>query len=175
MAEIEVKVPASPQEKAAERSSVPEVWRPLETLRREIDRLFDDFDRGVWRLPSRSLFGVEPFWKRATAPAVDIVEGEKQFQVTAELPGMSEKDIDLKVVNDMLTIKGEKKEEKEEKRKDYYLSERRYGGFERSFRLPDGVDSDKIEAGFNKGVLTITLPKKPEAIKPARKIEVKAS
>jgi HSP20 family protein len=73
-----------------------------------------------------------------------------------------------------MTIKGEKKEEKEEKKKEYYLSERRYGAFQRSFSLPDGVDADKIEASFKKGVLTVTLPKKPEAIKPERMVEVKA-
>ncbi len=88
---------------------------------------------------------------------------------------MEEKDVELKIVHDMLTIKGEKKEQKEEKKKDYYLSERRYGAFHRSFQLPDGVDADKIEASFKKGVLAITLPKKPEAIQPERKIEIKAS
>ena len=86
---------------------------------------------------------------------------------------MEEKDVELKVANGVMSIKGEKKQEKEEKKKDYYLAERRYGAFQRSFSLPDGVDADKIEAGFKKGVLTITLPKKPEAIKPERKIEVK--
>jgi len=115
----------------------------------------------------------EPFWRRATRPAVDLVEREKDYLVTAELPGMSEKDVELKLVNDMLTIKGEKKEQKEVKRKDYHISERRYGSFERSFRVPDGVDGDRIEASFNKGVLTVTLSKRPEAIKAARTIDIK--
>ena len=74
-----------------------------------------------------------------------------------------------------MTIKGEKQEEKEEKKKDYYLHERHFGSFERSFEMPEGVDADKIEANFKKGVLTVTLPKKPEAQKPAKKIEVKAA
>jgi hypothetical protein len=77
--------------------------------------------------------------------------------------------------NGVLTIKGEKKEEKEEKKKDYYLSERRYGSFERRMQIPDKVDADKIAATFKKGVLTVTLPKKAEAQKPTKKIEVKAS
>jgi HSP20 family protein len=175
MNDVATKVPAKKEEQPTQRASVPDVWRPFESLRREIDHLFEDFDRGFWRSPARSLLEIEPFWPRGvTAPAVDIVEREKDFLVTAELPGMAESDLDLKVVNDMLTIKGEKKEEKEEKRKDYHLSERRYGAFERTFRLPDGVDGDKIEANFTKGVLIITLPKKPEAIQPERKIAVKA-
>ncbi len=175
MADIETKAPAKAEEKPAERAAVPAAWRPFESLRREIDRLFEDFDRGFWRLPSRGLFEMEPFWRRGvTAPMVDIVEREKDYQLTAELPGMEEKDIELKITKDVVTIKGEKKEEKEEKKKDYYLSERRYGAFQRSFVLPDGVDADKIEASFNKGVLTVTLPKKPEAIKAERKVEIKA-
>ena len=80
----------------------------------------------------------------------------------------------MKLVNGGLTIKGEKQEEKEEKKKDYYLHERRFGSFERCFAVPEGVESDKIEASFKKGVLTVTLPKKPEAQKPEKKIEVKA-
>lgn len=175
MADIETKVPAKTEEKAADRAATPAVWRPFESLRREIDRLFDDFDRAPWRLPTRSLFDVEPFWRRGiTAPAIDMAEREKDYLLTAELPGMEEKDIELKVTNDVLTIKGEKKEEKDEKKQDYHLSERRYGAFQRAFSLPDGVDVDKIEASFKKGVLTVTLPKKPEAIKPERKVEVKA-
>jgi HSP20 family protein len=88
---------------------------------------------------------------------------------------MDEKNIEVNVVNGGLTIKGEKKDEKEEKNKDYYVSERRYGAFERYFRLPEGVDSDKIEANFRKGVLTVTLPKTAAAQKPAKKIDVKAA
>jgi HSP20 family protein len=80
----------------------------------------------------------------------------------------------VKVADGTLTIKGEKQAEKEEKKKDYYLQERSFGAFERSFGLPEGVDADEIEANFKKAVLTVTLPKKPEAQKPAKKIEVKA-
>ena len=102
-------------------------------------------------------------------------ESDKAYEITAELPGMDEKDIEVNVANGALTIKGEKKEEKEEKQKDYYVSERRYGSFERYFELPDGVDAGKIEAAFKNGVLRVTLPKTAEAQKPAKKIEVKAA
>jgi HSP20 family protein len=88
---------------------------------------------------------------------------------------MDQKNVEVKVANGNLTIMGEKQEEKEEKKKDYYLHERHFGSFERSFEIPEGIDADKIEANFKKGVLTVTLPKKPEAQKPAKKIEVKAA
>ena len=108
-------------------------------------------------------------------PAVDVVESEKAYEITAELPGMDEKNIEVKVTDGRLTVKGEKQEEKEEKEKDYYLQERHYGSFERSFDLPESVEPDKIEASFKKGVLTVTLPKKAEAQKAAKKIEVKSA
>ena len=125
------------------------------------------------------MFAAEPFWRRelrrTAAPAVDIAESDKAYEVTAELPGMDEKNIEVKVANGNLTIKGEKQEEKEEKKKDYYLHERHFGSFERCFQVPEGVDAEKIEASFKKGVLTVTLPKKPEAQKPEKKIDVKAA
>jgi HSP20 family protein len=173
MVDAEQKPHTASEEKPAERQSAVEIRRPFESLRREVDRLFEDFDRGSWRVPARALSEMESFWRRATGPAVDIVEREKDYLVTAELPGLSEKDVELKLANDTLTIKGEKKEEKEEKRKGYYQSERRYGSFERSFRVPEGVDQDKIDASFNKGVLMVTMPKKPEAMKAARSIDIK--
>lgn len=179
MAEAATKVPVKGEPKAQQASALRE-WRPFETLRREIDRLFDDLDGGFWRAPfRRSAFDVEPFWRReltwATTPAMDVAETDKAYEITAELPGMSESDVEVVAANGVLTIKGEKKEEKEEKKKDYYLSERRYGSFERRMQIPEDVDPDKIEAAFKKGVLTVTLPKKPEAQKPAKKIEVKAA
>jgi len=151
---------------------------PFESLHREIDRLFDDFSSG-FRWPfGRSAFGAEPFWREVTwptMPAVDVVETEKAYEVTADLPGMDEKNIEVKVADGVLTIKGEKQQEKEEKKKDYYLQERSFGSYQRSLELPEGVETDKIEASFKKGVLTVTLPKKPEAQKPTKKIEVKAA
>ena len=154
-------------------------WHPFESLHREIDRLFDDFGMG-FRWPfGRSLFATEPLFRREVAwprmPAVDVVESEKGYEITADLPGMDEKNIEVKVTDGVLTMKGERREEMEEKKKDYYLQERSYGSFQRSFELPDSVDADKIEANFKKGVLTVKLPKKVEAQKPAKKIEVKAA
>jgi HSP20 family protein len=89
---------------------------------------------------------------------------------------MDEKGIEVKLANGGLTIRGEKQEEKEEKKKGtYHLHERRFGSFERRFALPEGVDTDKIEASFKNGILAVRLPKKPEAIKPEKKVEVKAA
>lgn len=153
-------------------------WYPFEALRREVDRMFEDFDANFWRAPSRrSVFDYAPFGRigtRAAAPAVDITEKDGEYEISAELPGLDEKDIDVKFANGGLTIRGEKKEEKEEKRKGYHLSERRYGTFERFFAVPDGVDADKISAKFSKGVLTVTLPKTAEAQKQEKKIAIKA-
>ncbi len=180
MAETSSKLSVKTEEKATERSSAVPAWRPFESLRREVDRLFEDFDQGLWRSPfRRSAFDIEPFWRRelasGTAPAVDIVEKDNAYEVTAELPGLDEKNLDLKLVDGTLIIKGEKQEEKEEKKKDFYLHERHFGSFERRFAVPENVDADKIEAAFKKGVLTITLPKKPETKKPEQKIAVKAN
>jgi len=152
---------------------------PFEALRQQVDTLFDEFGRDFWSAPfRRSVFDIEPFWRRSitgvAVPAVDIAEKGNAFEVKAELPGLDEKDVEVKLSEGTLTIKGEKQEEKEEKKQDYYLHERRFGAFERSFRVPETVDADKIEARFNKGVLTVTLPKKPEARKPEKKIEIKA-
>jgi HSP20 family protein len=156
-----------------------QAWQPFESFRRELDRLFDDFGHSFWQ-PSRSSFlASAPIFGRAmtwgTALAVDIVESEKAYEITADMPGMAEKNIEVKIANGNLTIKGEKQEEKEEKKKDYYLQERKYGSFERCFSIPEGVDMDKIEAAFKNGVLTVTLPKSLEAQKPAKNIEVKAA
>lgn len=152
---------------------------PFQGLRRQIEQTLEDFEQGLW--PStfgQSLLGVAPFWRRGgqggTVPAVDVAEKKDAFEITAELPGLDEHDIEVKIANGLLSIAGEKKEEKEEKKKDYYLSERHYGAFQRSFSMPEGVDANKVEATFKKGVLTVTLPKTPEAQKKAKTIPVKA-
>jgi len=155
MAETETKLPAKAEKKTP--AAREDIWSPLEYLRREIERLFDDFHPAAWRFPfSRSRFGFEmPSLRSAhwqIAPAVDLAEREKEYEISAELPSLDEKNIEVKLSNGMLTIKGEKKEEKEERQKDYDLSERRFGSFQRTFKLPDGVDSDKIEATFANGV-----------------------
>ena len=154
-------------------------WQPFDTLRNQIDRLFHDFQTGFLQAPSyRSLLDIEPFWRRDfgfnVTPAIDIVEKEKAFEVTAELPGLDAKNVDIQLSDNVLTIKGEKQEEKEEKTKDRYVSERRYGSFRRSLQVPGSVDVDKIEANFKNGVLTVTMPKSPEAQKKQKTIPVSA-
>ena len=180
MVESATKLPVKSEERTAARPPAMQEWHPFESLRRDVERLFENFDRDPWRFPfRRSVFDIEPLWRREVSagatPAVDIVEKDKTYEVTADLPGMDEKNIEVKLVNGDLTIKGEKQEEKEEKKNDYFLRERRFGSFERCFAVPEGVDTDKIEASFKRGVLTITLPKKPEAQTPEKKIQVKAA
>ena len=179
MAESRTKLPVKSGERPADRPSALQPWRPFESLRREVDRLFEDFDQGFWRFPvRRSIFDMEPLWggegKWGRSPAVDIVETDKGYEVTADLPSMDEKNVEVKLVDRDLMIKGEKQEEKEEKKKGYHLQERRFGSFERRVAVPEGVDADKIEANFKKGVLTVTLPKRPGAQEPEKKIEVKS-
>lgn len=107
-------------------------------------------------------------------PPVDIYQnGDQELVLKAELPDMAREDIDITVENGVLTIKGEKKQEKEEKAENYYMAERSFGSFARSIRLPDTVDETKVEAKFDKGVLKIVAAKKPEAVKAERKIEIK--
>ncbi len=154
-----------------------EVWRPLEALRKEVDRLFDDFGDDFWRRSLRPFAAFERAWPRKfpANPAVDLSETDKAYEITAELPGMDEKNVEVNVADGGITIKGEKKEETEGKNKDYYVSERRYGSFERYFTLPDGVDAEKIAAVFKNGVLKVTIPKTAEAQEPAKKIDIKAA
>lgn len=177
MAKIETKLPVKTEKR--EPAAREDMWSPLESLRREIDKLFETFRPAAWSVPfSRSLLGFEmpsltgKEWQ--IAPAVDLVEKDTEYEISAELPGLEEKNIEVKLSNGTLTIKGEKKEEKEEREKDYYLSERRFGSFQRRFQLPHGVDPDKIEATFTKGVLKLKLPKTPEAQKSEKKIAVRA-
>lgn len=162
----------------AKPAPAPSPWTPFDSLRREIDHIFENFGGG-WRSPLRRGFDLDLPWphepKWDLAPAVDVVEKDNEYEITAELPGIDEKDVEVKLANGALTIKGEKKEEKEQREKDYYLSERRYGSFVRSFRVPEGVDADKIEASFAKGLLTVKLPKSTEAQKSEKKIAVKSA
>jgi len=145
-------------------------WPSFDQLRRQMDSLFHD-------LPARRHLGeTEPFERFftsfAAAPAVDVVEKDTEYRITAELPGMDEKDVEVKLAGDVLTISGEKKDEHEEKEKHFSFSERRYGAFKRTFQLPEGVDCEKIAASFEKGVLTVTLPKTAAAKSAEKKIEV---
>jgi len=181
MAKNESKVPVTTETKSEGSPSTMQMqmWRPFESLRRDVDRLFEEFTMSPFRLPfRRPAFDIEPFWAPESwmaHPPVDFVERDNGFEVHADLPGMDEKDIEVKVAGGVLTIKGEKHEDKEEKKPDFHLRERRFGSFLRSLRVPEGVDVDKIEATFKKGVLTVTLPKTAEAQKPTKTIEVKGA
>ena len=175
-APVEVKKTAPAAAPAPARAHVD----PWHSLRSEMDRLFDRFS-GSFAMPSlRRMFDWEPAVRYESsftfaAPSVDVGEDDKAFKITAELPGLEPKDVEISITGDMLVLKGEKKEESEKKEKNYYVSERAYGSFQRSFALPDNVDRDKIAADLAKGVLTIILPKTAEAQKPAKKIAVKAA
>jgi len=142
----------------------------LGSLFREIERTFDDFSR---RSP---LAGFAGFGDGATAPKIDVSEGKDGIEVTAELPGVDEKDIDLTLSNGVLTIRGEKKTERDEtdKEKNWHVVERRYGAFSRAITLPYDPDSSKVEAKFEKGVLRVKLPKPAEITKKEKKIEIRA-
>ena len=141
---------------------------PFVALRRDVDRMLDDFSNGTfWRAPLRKWEGVSPL--------LDVDETEKEIIVSAELPGVEEKDIEVTLVGDVLTIKGEKKTEREEKNDDSSYTERHYGSFARSLRLPFEVKDEKVDAQFKKGVLTVRVPKPAEVREAARRIEVKSA
>jgi HSP20 family protein len=106
-------------------------------------------------------------------PTLDVKENEKEIVVKADLPGMDEKDINLTIHNGVLSLRGEKKSEHTDERENYHVMERSYGSFQRSIRLPDTIDEDKAEARFDKGVLTISLPKRPETVSAQKKIQIK--
>lgn len=141
---------------------------PFRSLWRDMDRLFDKF--------AHDYFPHSLARERAGAimPAIDIKESEKEITVTAELPGMDEKDVDVSVSGGALTIRGEKKEEKEEKEENFYRMERSFGSFNRSISLPDGLDIDKAVADFKKGVLTVRIPRSKEAQAAIKKIRIKS-
>lgn len=138
-------------------------------MRGEMDRMFERFEHGFPRLPH--LFGHQN--GTMMVPELDVRDNTTSITIEAELPGVEEKDVTVTLANGVLTIKGEKKQNKEEKSENYYLAERSYGAFERALQLPDSVDDAKIEAKFEKGVLKITATKRPDAIKAERKIEIR--
>jgi HSP20 family protein len=161
--------------KKATPARAPDAWQSFRT---EMDRLFDRFAGGFGLPAFRRMFDSErPWWPETSfsfpAPAVDVTEDEKAYRITAELPGLDEKNIDLTLSGDMLTLRGEKHYEKDEQDKNRHMSERTYGSFQRVFAVPDGVDRDRIGANLEKGVLTITLPKSAEAQRQQKRIEVR--
>ena len=164
-------------------------WEPVVQLRHEMNRLFDDFwpgwsagsaerRAGAASSPFRAKtesFGGRPYGWGVEVAAVDVLETDLALVVRAELPGVDEKDIEVHLSPDTLTIMGEKKEQHSENgaKGRCHLSERRYGSFQRSFRLPEAIDADKVEATVKNGVLVVTLPKNPDVADKSRKINVK--
>lgn len=143
-------------------------WRDrseVDRFRGEIDKLFDGFFTG-------SPFG-PPFQRGNWMPAIDVSEGEKAIVIHAEIPGMNAKDIDISLNGRVLTIKGEKEQEQEDKEKNYLRIERRYGSFSRTFELPADVDANRVKARYKDGVLKLNLPKTKEQT--VKRIEVKTS
>ena len=141
----------------------------ISAMHDEMDRVFQRFQHGWPRWPTL-LYGRDGDITDARSRRAR----ERQWaSLEVELPGVDEKDVSVTFNNGYLTIKGEKKAEREEKKDNYYLAERSFGSFERSLRLPDTLDDSKIEAKFGKGVLTVTAPKRPEALKAERTIEIK--
>jgi len=141
---------------------------PFVSFRREVDRMFDDFFSGFGRRAVGSPFGP---WSTAT-PSMDLTDNEKEIVVTAEMPGLDEKDFEVTVSGDLLTLKGEKKDENEHRNGDAYYMERRFGSFSRSVRLPFEVKDEKVDARYEKGVLTIRVPKPADLQRQARRIDV---
>lgn len=181
-----VKKAKAPAKKTAAKAEAParaaEAVPSLRSLRDEIDRVLEEFDKGWsrWPTPGR-LFDLEPFFEpfrrmepiwAGKQPTADVVETDTEFRVNAEMPGIDEKDIEVTVADGILTIKGEKSEEKEERKKDYHVSERRFGSYRRSFALPTTADIDKVQATMKNGVLSVFLPKAAEAKATSRKVPI---
>ena len=140
----------------------------------DIDRVFDSYFR-AW--PGLRGFGFDfapGLAPMDISPKVDVGETDKAYEIAVELPGLDDDDVEVSLRDDLLTISGDKKTEREEKEKDYYLSERRYGAFKRSFRLPADVETGKISAAMEKGVLSITLPKSASAKRKQQRIDIAA-
>ncbi len=142
-----------------------DVFEPFGSLRRDMERLFENFSRDLgWGGPAAGGAG--------EVPRIDVSETDSELRIEAELPGVDEKDLEIVLSDGRLTIKGEKKQEKEEKRKDYHLVERSYGSFARSIGLPFAAEPDKVKASFAKGVLTVTVPKPAEVKAKEKKIPI---
>jgi HSP20 family protein len=150
---------------------------PFADLRQQIDRVFESFFGGGFptSLGGGALDFTAPFLASgAQVPSVEVKELADRYEITAELPGIDEKDVELSLQDGVLTVKGEKKSERKEEKENLFVSERSYGTFMRSFRVPENVDADRVAAEFEKGVLKITLPKAPEKASSAKKIAIQA-
>jgi len=151
------------------RSLLPSLWTdrrsdPFRALQQDMERVFGQLGRGAPSVFSELRF-----------PALDVTEADDALEVTAELPGVNKEDVDVSIVSGMLTIKGEKKSEKEDKQENAYMLERSYGSFSRSIPLPFELGTSDVDASFKDGVLKIRIPRPPEAKQEAKKIEIKSS
>lgn len=152
------------------------LYNPATQLHREIDRIFNNVFRG---------FGLSPFGfekpllplmaEGILKPTLDLSATGKEYTITVEIPGVDEKDVKVDISDDTLTIRGEKKQKKEEKEKNYYRIERSYGSFQRVLSLPEDANQDGVTAKFKKGVLTVTIPKKALPESDVKRIEVKSA
>ncbi|MFN3689083.1 Hsp20/alpha crystallin family protein [Salinarimonas sp.] len=142
---------------------------PIATLQREMNQVFE----GFWNRFGKSFGELDWPWGHSEAKS-DVVQTDNAIEISIELPGMTMEDIEVTVTDDLLTVKGEKKIERQEEKKGYYLSERSYGAIWRTIPLPPGTDGAKAEASFRNGVLTVRLPQTPEAQARVKHIEVKA-
>lgn len=159
------------------RHAVPAPAGTWQDFRQEMDRLFDRFSTGFDSIALQPFTTMQKLFDPMTKFAhlsVDVAENGKNYTITAELPGVPEKDIEVSVNDDMLVITGEKRLEREDKTDNHYISERSYGSFRRMFSLPRGTEADKIEAQFKNGVLTVTVPK-VAGRQEKHKVEIKAA
>ena len=157
----------------------------LMSLRQQVDRLFDQFLDEGWMRPTRGFAGIwdSPLFKSRAmdmrglmeSPRSDMSESDKEYELAIELPGMTEKDVEVTLKDNMITLKGEKKSERETMEKDYHIAEHSYGSVRRTFSMPADVDPNKVKASFSKGVLTVHLPKTKEARSKPHKIDVKGA
>jgi HSP20 family protein len=167
-------LPQSTQRSGGDVSGRSQGYGPISLFHDEMDRLFDRFFGGFSWPSWPGEGGFLSASGEARVPEIDISENDKEYCVEADLPGLDEKNISLLLENGVLTLKAEKSEEKKDEQKNYHMAERRWQTIHRALRVPDGIDESKVSAEFKKGVLTVHLPKSPEAHKSAKKIEIKS-
>lgn len=158
----------NPMKKKEQLAQRHEHENPFFALQHRMNRMFDDFLGEPF-----DIFGWRENMPAANMLPMNISETEKEIVITADLPGVEEKDLDISVTKNELVIRGEKKQETEEKNKQYHRIERSYGSFTRTIALPPGIDESKVNAELKKGVLKLTIPKSPEAVAEKKKIQIK--
>lgn len=147
---------------------------PFGQLQREIDRLFDSFFRGFALSPlSHNGLLTAPLAEGILRPTLDVSADDKDYTISIEVPGINQKDVHVEIVGNTMTIKGEKKQEKEEKSKNYYRMERSYGSFQRILSLPEDADQENIKATFKNGILTINIARTGLPHSEVKQIEIK--